>query len=114
MPTAMVDAQAVLAGKKLYAGGKILYSTELIFLNKILFLVEKWTEIETPLKLFSMAVVNNQLIIAGGELIGDNDDAQISNKVLVLDSSTDTWVQPFPEMLAPRRFSFRSGLQILG
>ena len=52
----------------------------------------QWREIETPVLWFGMAVVNDQVIITGGQDRGGS----LTNQVLVLDSLTNTWTQPFP------------------
>ena len=59
---------------------------------------ERWRQIETPVAWFGMAVVNNQLLIIGGE-----DKVGITNQVWLLDSASGTWTQPFPPMSTTRR-----------
>ena len=54
----------------------------------------QWREIDTPVQHFGMAVVNNQLIITGGQ----DKDGEVTNEVWVLDSASGTWTQPIPAM----------------
>ena len=65
----------------------------------------QWREIETPVIGFGMAVVNDQVIITGGKDRGDSP----TNQVLVLDSLTNTWTQPFPTMPTARVWSSAVG-----
>ena len=52
----------------------------------------QWREIETPVKWFGMAVVNNQLLIIGGM----DEECRVTNQVWALDSASGAWAQPFP------------------
>ena len=54
-----------------------------------------WRSIKTLSQLFGMAVVNDQLIIAGGRL---EKESYFTDQVWVLDSVTDNWTQPYPAM----------------
>ena len=65
----------------------------------------QWREIETPVKEFGIAVVNDQVIITGGEDRGGSD----TNQVWVLDSLTNTGTQPFPAMPTARLMSSAVG-----
>ena len=97
MTSGVWGAQALVVGGKVYIGGgraegggyKILEYT-----------IEggQWRKIETPVRLFGMAVVNDQVIITGGRDRGGSP----TNQVWVLDSLTNTWTQPFPAMPTAR------------
>ena len=54
-------------------------------------------EIEMPVCWFGMAAVNEQLIIAGGQSHEGESD-----RVLVMDTHTRSWVEPFPPMPTAR------------
>ena len=60
----------------------------------------QWREIETPVALFGMAVVNNQLLIIGGR----DEEGRDTNQVWALDSAPGAWTQPFPAMPTARRW----------
>ena len=61
----------------------------------------QWRTIVAPTGFFSMAAVEDQLIIAGGM---DPDTKGPSNQVSVLDGDKKTWTQPFPAMPTARRW----------
>ena len=58
----------------------------------------QWREIETPVALFGMAVVNKQLLIIGGKY----KEGRVTNQLWALDSVSGAWTQPFPGMSASR------------
>ena len=60
----------------------------------------QWRTIVAPTVGFAMAVVHNQLIIAGGVVPGAN----LSDQVPVLDSDNKTWTQRLPTMSTARYF----------
>ena len=93
MPSGVVFAQAVVIGRKVYIGGGKAESGDYKVLE---YTVQggQWREINAPVQHFGMAVVNNELIITGGEV----EDGEYTNEVWVLDSVSGTWVQPFPAM----------------
>ena len=97
MHSGVSEAQAVVIGGKVYIGGG---STEGDNDKVLEYTIQgdQWREINTPVKLFGMAVVNNQLIITGGV---DKEDSP-TNEVWVLDSVSGTWTQPFPTMPTAR------------
>ena len=120
-------AQAVVVGGKVYIGGgrvegdgyKILEYTitdggqwrrvegdDYKILEYTIIDGGQWREIKTPVKLFGMAVVNDQLIITGGE---NNATTNPTNQVWVLDVLTNTWTQPFPAMPTARSCSSAVG-----
>ena len=65
----------------------------------------QWREIETPVRLFGMGVVNDQVIITGGLDRGEGP----TNQVWVLDTLNNTWTQPFPAMPTARWWSSAVG-----
>jgi len=89
IPSGVSLAQAVVIGGKVYVGGGGKY-------NVLVYTIQnhQWKEIETPVMWFGMAVVNDQLIIAGGE----NDDCSSIDRMWVLDNTSGTWRHPFPKM----------------
>ena len=93
MFSGVVNTQAVVIGGKVYTGGGWTKGTN-YKLSEYTIQGGQWREIDTPVHSFGMAVVNNQLIIAGGKKRSYNT----TNKVWVLDSSSHTWSQPFPAM----------------
>ena len=104
MTSGVLDAKAVVVGGKVYIGGGGAEGNK----YKILEYTIKggqWRELETPVQSFGMAVVNNQVIIAGGEDIGGS----LTNQVWVLDSITNTWTRPFPAMPTARIWSSAVG-----
>ena len=103
MRSGVVLAQAVVVGGKVYIGGGVAEGS-----YKILeYTIEggQWREIETPVREFGMAVVNDQVIITGGKGRGGSP----TNQVWVLDSLTNIWMQPFPAMPTARVWSSAVG-----
>ena len=104
MTSGVFGAQAVVVGGKVYIGGGRAEGSGYKILE---YTIEggQWREIETPVALFGMAVVNDQVIITGGVDRG----GIFTNQVLVLDSLTNTWTQPFPAMPTARWMSSAVG-----
>ena len=95
LPSGVCYAHAVEVGGKVYIGGGNDY--------KVLeYTIQggQWREIETPVCYFSMAVVNDQLIIIGGR----NREVVTTDQVWVLESDSNTWTQPFPAMPTARKW----------
>ena len=99
MPSGVSLAQAVVIGGKVYIGGGYAEGGDYKVLE---YTIQggQWREIDTPVMLFGMAVVNNQLIITGGE----DKDYRATNEVWVLNSVSGTWAQPFPVMPTARHW----------
>ena len=97
MPSGVSDAQAVVIGEKVYIGGGEAEGGDYKIWE---YTIEggQWREIETPVQYFAVAVVNNQLIIIGGE----DKEFSPTNMVWELDSEFGIWTQPFPEMPTAR------------
>ena len=95
MPSGVMGAQVVVIGGNMYIGGGRATGGDYKVLE---YTIQggQWREIETPVKLFGMAVVNNQLIIVGGWKVGP------TNGVWVLDNVSGTWTQPLPAMPTAR------------
>ena len=93
MTTGVWAAQAVVVGGKVYIGGGRAEGSDYKILE---YTIERgqWREIETPVREFGMAVVNDQVIITGGKDRGYSP----TNQVWVLDGQTNRWTQPFPAM----------------
>ena len=104
MTSGVFDPQAVVVGGKVYIGGGVAEGSDYKILE---YTIEggQWREIETPVRVFGMAVVNDQVIITGGEDRGGS----LTNQVWVLDSLTNTWTQPFPAMSTARKWSSAVG-----
>ena len=105
MPIGVYMAQTAVVGGKVYiksGGGWLALDTMLEYTIK----GGQWNwKMETPVQSFGMAVVNDQLIITGGAEIGGSP----TNQVWVLDSLTNTWIQPFPAMPTARSGSSAVG-----
>ena len=97
MISGVLAAQAVVVGGKVYIGGGGAEGSHYKILE---YTIEggQWREIETPVRQFGMAAVNDQVIITGGV----NRGVSLTNQVWVLDSLTNTWTQPFPAMPTAR------------
>ena len=104
MASGMWAAQSVVVGRKVYIGGGDTEGSEYKILE---YAIEggQWREIKTPVTLFGMAVVNDQVIITGGV----DRRGSHTNQVWVLDSRTYTWRLPFPTMPTARRMSSAMG-----
>ena len=97
MPSGVWDAHAVEVGGKVYIGGGKAEDSD----HKVLeYTVQggQWREIDTPVRHFGMAVVNDQLIIIGGR----DREREVTDQVWVLESDSNTWTQPFPAMPTAR------------
>ena len=95
LPSGVFAAHAVEVGGKVYIGGGVAEGSDYKVLE---YTIQggQWREIETPVRYFSMAVVNDQLIIIGGR------DREVTDQVWVLESDSNTWTQPFPAMPTAR------------
>ena len=104
MASGVWAAQAVVVGGKVYIGGGWAEGSGYKILE---YTIEggQWREIETAVREFGMAVVNDQVIITGGKDRGGS----LTNQVWVLDSLTNTWTQPFPAMPTARWWSSAVG-----
>ena len=104
MASGVGDAQAVVVWGKVYIGGGGAEGDHYKILE---YTIEgrQWREIETPVRGFGMAVVNDQVIITGGQDRGGS----LTNQVWVLDSLTNTWTQPFSAMPTARVWSSAVG-----
>ena len=113
MLTGVVDAQSVVVGGKVYIGGGEADGSDYKVLE---YTVQggQWREIKTPVKFFGMAATDGQLIITGGK---DKED-KVTNQVWVLDSLSDTWIQPFPPLPAVRSWtsavSYKKWVLVIG
>ena len=104
MPSGVSGARAVVVGEKVYIGGGWA-ECGVYKLLEYTIQGDQWREIETPVALFGMAVVNNQLLIIGGR----NEEGRDTNQVWVLDSASGAWTQPFPAMPTARRWLSAEG-----
>ena len=97
MPSGVDRAQVVVVGGKVYIGGS---GAEGSFYKILEYTIQggQWREIKTPVRLFGMAVVNNQLLIIGGM----DEERRVTNQVWALDSASGAWKQPFPAMPTAR------------
>ena len=99
MPSGVFRVQVVVIGGKVYIGGGVAEGGGYKVLE---YTIQggQWREIDTPVQYFGMAVVNNQLIITGGQ----DKDYRDTTEVWVLDSVSGTWAQPFPAMPTARHW----------
>ena len=103
----------MVVGGKVYIGGGVAEGSEYSVLE---YTVQggQWREIKTPVKWFGMAATDGQLIITGGM---DKED-KVTNQVWVLDSPSDTWIQPFPPLPAASCFtsavSYKKWVLVMG
>ena len=97
MPSGVFIAHAVEVGGKVYIGGGVAEGGDYKVLE---YTIQggQWREIETPVRVFGMAVVNDQIIIIGGR----DGKGVITDQVWVLESDSNTWTQPFPAMPTAR------------
>ena len=97
MPSGVSDAQVVVVGGKVYIGGGVAEGSHYKILE---YTIQggHWREIVTPVAWFGMAVVNNQLLVIGGE----DEEGRDTNQVWALDSASGDWKQPFPAMPTAR------------
>ena len=99
MPSGVSAAHAVEVGGKVYIGGSDAQGSNYKVLE---YTIQggQWREIETPVCLFGMAVVNDQLVIIGGR----DREWKVTDQVWVLESDSNTWTQPFPAMPTARKW----------
>ena len=95
MPSGVSSAHAVEVGGKVYIGGGVVEGEVEGEVLEYTIQGGQWREIETPVRVFGMAVVNNQLVIIGGW-------EDTTDQVWVLESDSNTWTQPFPAMPTAR------------
>ena len=92
MPKRLESAQSVVLSGNVYIGSEktvLLYSLE----------HDEWSELpKPPQKYFSMAVLNNKLVLVGGLEIHGMFTENVSDKVTVWNSDKRKWTHPFPNM----------------
>ena len=107
------DTHAVVVGGKVYIGGGEAEGSDYKMLEYTI-KEGQWREIKTPVQYFSMSVVKNQVIIIGGR----DEEAEVTNQVWVLDSLSDTWIQPFPPLPGARyltsAMSYKEWVLVMG
>lgn len=80
------------------AGGKTIYVYTPV--------LDEWNELPPPpVKQFTMALVNDQLVLVGGI----DRSYKTSNKIVVWNSQSRQWVQPYPPMAISRKHSAAVG-----
>ena len=96
LPSGVSFTHAVEVGGKVYIGGGKAEGSHYKLLE---YTIQggQWREMDTPVCVFGMAVVNDQLIIIGGIR-----DVGTTDQVWVLESDSNTWTQPFPAMPTAR------------
>ena len=94
----MDGAQAVVVGGKVYIGGGRAEGSGYKILE---YTIQggHWREIETPVECFGMVVVNNQLLIIGGQ----NKEGMVTNQVWVLDTTSGACTKSFSAIPTARR-----------
>ena len=110
MPIAMSNAKAVLLDGRVYIGGGVTKKVE----DQYTILVytpesDEWSQLPPcPVRCFAMAIVNHQLVLAGGL---ERDEQKCSNKLSVWDSMSKKWTHPFPAMPTARCFASAVGYE---
>ena len=97
MPKRLEYAQSVVLHGSVYVGSErtiLMYSTD----------QDQWSELpRPPQKDFSMAVLNDNLVLVGGfEISGIFSQDTISNKISVWDPNSRKWMHPHPCIPAAR------------
>ena len=98
MPKRLESAQSVVLNGNVYVGSErtlLSYSIE----------NDEWSELpKPPQREFSMAVLNDKLVLVGGFDVSGIFSQDISDKITVWDPDTGTctWTHPFPHMPAAR------------
>lgn len=97
----MVNCHAVMIGDKVYVGGGGNYTGSNAQVVMVYYTrVGSWLSLPAyKCERFSMAVVNNQLVLVGGKTIPPTSN---TNVLGVWDERSQTWTYPFPEMPTPR------------
>ena len=101
MPSSMADCQAVLIGDNVYIGGGDGYTSsesQTVMLYKIH--SGSWAMLlSTGKKWFSMAAVNDQLVLIGGKRLSPKG---ATNELAVWDEGLQSWTNPLPAMPTAR------------
>ena len=99
MLSGVMSSLGVVVGGKVYIGGG---GVEVSSYKILEYTIQggQWKEIETPVRWFGMAVVNNQLLIIGGR----DKEGRATNQVWALESVSGAWTQPFPAMPTSREW----------
>lgn len=94
MPFGVNNAQAVLLDGRVYVGGGYTHKDEdrhaiLIYTPER----DEWSRLpQSPVRWFSMASVNHQLVLAGGQEVNGDKTSMLT----VWDSMSCSWVHPYP------------------
>ena len=101
MTTNMEYCHAVMIGDKVYVGGGDSYTGSNAHVAMVYDThVGSWISLPAyKCRWFSMAAVNNQLVLVGGKMIPPPSNANVLG---VWDERSQTWTHPFPEMPTPR------------
>lgn len=97
----MSNAKAVYLDGRVYIGGGVTKKAE----DHYVILVyapesDEWSQLPPcPVQCFAMAIVNHQLVLAGG---WERDTQKCSNKLTVWDSMSKEWTHPYPAMPTAR------------
>ncbi len=102
-------ACAVVQNEKVYVGGGFAKIAEDEFIIQV-YTPERdgWSRLpECPVRRFTMAAVNQQLVVVGG----NNHDGRPQSAVLVWDSPSQQWTSPYPNMPTARWSAAAVGYQ---
>ncbi len=101
-------ACAVVLNGKVYVGGGDADKVNQFIIQVYSPERDGWSRLpECPVKWFAMAVVNQQLVVVGG----DSRDGRTQSAVLVWDSPSQQWTSPYPNMATARMSAAAVGYQ---
>ena len=98
MPVSVLNAQAVVLGKKVYLGGgsmNPMLPPRLLIYD---FTEDSWDTIDTPTQWYALATYHSKLVLVGGR---DPNTKEATNQLWVLDEQ-NRWTQPLPPMTTKR------------
>ena len=98
MPVSVLNAQAVVLGKKVYLGGgsmNPMLPPRLLIYD---FTEDSWDTIDTPTQWYALATYHSKLVLVGGRNLNTKE---ATNQLWVLDEQ-NRWTQPLPPMTTKR------------
>ena len=99
MPTGVIGATTVVMNGKVYLGCTTLGAQHVLEYTPE---NDEWVELpKPPVVGFGLAVLNNQLVLVGGQ---EPSNRKRTNKLTVFDPSTRQWVHPYPPMATARSY----------
>ena len=98
MPVSVLNAQAVVLGKKVYLGGgsmNPMLPPRLLIYD---FTEDSWDTVDTPTQWYALATYHSKLVLVGGRNLNTKE---ATNQLWVLDEQ-NRWTQPLPPMTTKR------------